>query len=618
MDISFQKYVFPFFVVFNSSNACNVPNVREIYSIDQANPVLAGADDHTLVGFDVDDTLFYPADVMCRRWFKETRFGKELCKKHDDYINSKENPQEYRAMILSKIGKTGKSFPVEANTAATIYNLLSRGVKVIAVSNCLTGSHGVIESYQKWRFNRLVDLGMDFSTSFGIKKIDLQKFTATDKKPVFYKGICLTDWINKGKGKGTVIGALLDATGFRPNKIIFFDDGIEHCSEVQDEAERRGIPHQIFHYRAAERLPLHFDRRVIKLQYKNLIEQDEHIIEEQARNKLKNVVEEEEPRHLIHRAAKNGDIASATKVFMDFGAINAVNWLGDCEKTPLILAAEHNQPAIVKFLLEQGALINLGDHWELSPLHYAVYNKNNNIVRLLLAHGADANKADRDGQTPMHLAAAAGSKSVILLLLLHGGKNLSTPDGISVAETARSFGHPDLVPLIENGIQITTANDAWDIAEKLCREQDEDNSDANLAAAADFYEYAAMHPEKLAPPYPQQCWIRAQKCYEEMGDLEAARIIARDKLGGLSYASFLIEYTKEYCEAKAICESKLSSPIEGINALGILVCMYAHKLHMPGEAIKRCQSFLLSQQPCPGWLNTRVNGLIESCNQKTA
>jgi ankyrin len=62
-------------------------------------------------------------------------------------------------------------------------------------------------------------------------------------------------------------------------------------------------------------------------------------------------------------------------------------------RTPLSVAAEHGHEDMVRFLLDRGAWINLGDRSPPGrpPLHHAVAGNHVQIAKLLLEHGADPN-----------------------------------------------------------------------------------------------------------------------------------------------------------------------------------------------------------------------------------
>ncbi len=70
--------------------------------------------------------------------------------------------------------------------------------------------------------------------------------------------------------------------------------------------------------------------------------------------------------------------------------------------------------AIVEFLLQNKADVNVQDDLAKSPLHWAVENGNTKTVKLLLDHAADPNLKNQDDDTPLHLSK---SKEIAELLL---------------------------------------------------------------------------------------------------------------------------------------------------------------------------------------------------------
>ncbi|MHB1956594.1 MAG: ankyrin repeat domain-containing protein [Sulfobacillus sp.] len=76
------------------------------------------------------------------------------------------------------------------------------------------------------------------------------------------------------------------------------------------------------------------------------------------------------------------------------------------EIAPLTVAINIDDPAIVKLLLDHGAVTqgNENNPAESSPLYWAVQKGDEAIVKLLLAHGADRNVKDFDGDTVSDVA----------------------------------------------------------------------------------------------------------------------------------------------------------------------------------------------------------------------
>jgi ankyrin repeat protein len=76
---------------------------------------------------------------------------------------------------------------------------------------------------------------------------------------------------------------------------------------------------------------------------------------------------------------------------------------------------------VARYLLEEGAQVNLRDPWdECSALHRACVRGSREVCSLLLAHGADATAVNESGSTPLVHASVHGHTDVVALLLAHG------------------------------------------------------------------------------------------------------------------------------------------------------------------------------------------------------
>ena len=100
--------------------------------------------------------------------------------------------------------------------------------------------------------------------------------------------------------------------------------------------------------------------------------------------------------------------------------------------------------------------LNSQDDRGWTALHYAVRGKNPEIPRYLIKQGAKLDLQDNEGQTPLHLAAASVKRDVILMLLEGGATaNLKTRDGKTVADLALAAGaESGLVQLIEMYVEL--------------------------------------------------------------------------------------------------------------------------------------------------------------------
>jgi len=255
------------------------PSGNKIASYDQVAPVFQRADEDTLVVFDVDDTLTIPSDVAARSIFAESIEG-WLYRIYYWKRYSPEQTDDYGNKLLSVVFAKTPFQLIEPKIKDYIADLFKRSVKVIACTAMSPGTWGVISNAHEWRYQKLQELGIDFSLSFNTEHIifdNLKK--CNDNYPMFYKGILCAARNSKGK----VIGAFLDRIGWKPKKVIFFDDMKDFIATVVDEMKRRNIPCECYCYRGAQHLQDPVDRAVARLQLRCLIERAEWLTDCEAK-----------------------------------------------------------------------------------------------------------------------------------------------------------------------------------------------------------------------------------------------------------------------------------------------------------------------------------------------
>jgi ankyrin repeat protein len=117
----------------------------------------------------------------------------------------------------------------------------------------------------------------------------------------------------------------------------------------------------------------------------------------------------------IVTAAERGDLEDVRRlVQQDHQLLDArVYW-----DTPLEAAAGKGRVEVVRYLLDEGANINLRPAGSLTALHRACICGHVEVVALLSARGADTGPST-NGWTPLIAASSGGHTDVVKLLLAH-------------------------------------------------------------------------------------------------------------------------------------------------------------------------------------------------------
>ncbi|EWC48673.1 hypothetical protein DRE_01895 [Drechslerella stenobrocha 248] len=117
---------------------------------------------------------------------------------------------------------------------------------------------------------------------------------------------------------------------------------------------------------------------------------------------------------------------------------------------PIILAVKHTETDYVKFLIDNGAEINVQEHATcLSPIMIAASTDNLELFNLLLTHGASITTTDVAGQTVMHLAAM--SDSARCLQSLCGTSGMPPPEAAGMLSDRNSDGRTPLDTALWHG-----------------------------------------------------------------------------------------------------------------------------------------------------------------------
>lgn len=249
--------------------------IREIFSLSQAEQTLEALNDTALVVFDVDETLIFSVDKVRRR--HPEAVISDFHKAHFTDVIQNVSHREYLDSIMLKM--TIQNL-VEPKSAILIRTMQEKNIRVIALTHMHAGPYLTIESMEQWRYQQLYDLGIDLAIhNPAIVVLDnLPKGRIS--YPVLHKGVFAT---SRSCSKGKALAEFIKQLENKPKTVIFFDDFLEHVQSVDQEMKALGIPCTVFHYRFTERAQEAVDTEIATLQYQHLIENEQWLSDEQVK-----------------------------------------------------------------------------------------------------------------------------------------------------------------------------------------------------------------------------------------------------------------------------------------------------------------------------------------------
>ncbi|KKQ11335.1 MAG: hypothetical protein US22_C0032G0008 [candidate division TM6 bacterium GW2011_GWF2_36_6] len=265
-------------------------DIKEIDSIKEVALIFEHATNDDLFVFDVDQVILESTEPFMQARFDNNSELKKIADDFFEFIKSTKNP-DAMDLFFSKMNLSVKTEPVEQLLIDQILALQKRSIKVITLTALNTGKFGLIDRLEDWRYKQLLNLGLNFESSFEQKeivigelldaesinkKVRFKERTRKDAGPiVFYKGIiCSTCY-----SKGPALKAFLDKAGYRPSQIYFFDDRPNNVKSVVQAMKTMGIKCQGFIYKAAAvKQPTDdLDIDVIKLQHELMRQRDDYV-----------------------------------------------------------------------------------------------------------------------------------------------------------------------------------------------------------------------------------------------------------------------------------------------------------------------------------------------------
>lgn len=151
----------------------------------------------------------------------------------------------------------------------------------------------------------------------------------------------------------------------------------------------------------------------------------------------------------LHEACKADDPAMVA-FLLDAGA--DVNILNCFNTTPLMYAGKYASPSVVRELLAYEPDLHRLSFISTAAIHWALWPGNAGNMELMLQAGADPDQKMGDGSTPLHCAALSDLPDVARLLLEFGADPTKRNEGWKTPlEVAKERGHHNTAAILEKG-----------------------------------------------------------------------------------------------------------------------------------------------------------------------
>lgn len=97
--------------------------------------------------------------------------------------------------------------------------------------------------------------------------------------------------------------------------------------------------------------------------------------------------------------------------------------------------------ALIKFLIDKGADVNLADRGQYTALHFAAINLNNEEMLALLKAAADPNAPEASGWTPLHhVLRRPDPRGTLVWHLVRHGADPDQTDGAGISPRSEAEG----------------------------------------------------------------------------------------------------------------------------------------------------------------------------------
>lgn len=240
---------------------------------------LRNANKGTLVIFDINDVLHESTCALFRA--PNSDLLKNLLASLSKGISSQDEKENLISIVVQN-----PVVPVDAKLVEIIEKLQQKGVKVLSLTNGLTGKYGEIDCMEDLSLQQLAGLGYHFEKSWPTVENSVLSGTK-DQSVLFKNGVIFTSVLRSKASKGEALLAFLKYAKVQPEKIIFVDDKRKHLESVSSVAKKVDADFTGIEYTAAkDRNTPKISEEHAKLQLKVLKKEHKLLSDEELQKRL--------------------------------------------------------------------------------------------------------------------------------------------------------------------------------------------------------------------------------------------------------------------------------------------------------------------------------------------
>ncbi len=219
--------------------------------------------ENAVIFIDIDDTIITPVS----KTFRKSPYNKLI-----DYIKKNKNRYENYSEMISNWRLQRKIMLIDAQWPILLKQLKEK-FSVYGLTKMDIGKFGNIESMEKWRYEELKSLGIEFSDNFNITEHTINGAS-------FYKGLFMTGANSKSQTISYFFQYL------KTNMIVMLDDRQEYLADIQQFCDKHKIEFFGILFKGLEQFDDTPDPAIALLQKEHLIKHAEWLEDEVAANRL--------------------------------------------------------------------------------------------------------------------------------------------------------------------------------------------------------------------------------------------------------------------------------------------------------------------------------------------